>query len=80
MVTMSDAVHSEAPRHYDEMRERQAVLDAVAEALSNAAENGHDFVGWSDEDIADDMIDCGGIDPDEFKRDDIIAAIRGQRR
>ena len=76
---MSNAHHDEAPRYYDEMRERQAVLDAVAEALANALENGHDFAGWSNEAIADDMIECGGIDPDEFKRDDIVSAIKAQR-
>ena len=55
------------------------VMDAVAEALSNALENGHDFRGWTNEAIADDMIECGGIDPDEFSRDDIVAAIKAQR-
>lgn len=76
---MSNAHHDIAPRHYAEMREHQAVMDAVAEALANALENGHDFVGWSDDAIADDMIECGGIDPDEFPRDAIIAAIKAQR-
>jgi hypothetical protein len=55
------------------------VMDAVAEALRNALQNGHDFKGWSDESIADDMIECGGIDNGEFSRADIIAAIKAQR-
>lgn len=55
------------------------VMDAVAEALANALENGHDFRGWTSEAIADDMIECGGIDPDEFPRDMIVSAIKAQR-
>lgn len=54
-------------------------MDAVAEALCNALQNGHDFRGWTSEAIADDMIECGGIDPDEFPYDLIVAAIAGQR-
>lgn len=54
------------------------VADAVAEALSAALENGHDFKGWTDEAIADDMILCGGINEDTA-RDELIAAINGLR-
>lgn len=56
----------------------QKVADAVAEALANALENGHDFKGWTDEKIADDMIECGGV-PEDTPRDELIAAINGLR-
>lgn len=62
----------------DELRRR--IGDEVAEALCNALENGHDFKGWSDEAIADDMYECGGIDvKEEYPRDIVVAAIRAQR-
>ena len=52
--------------------------NAVAEALANALENGHDFKGWTDEQIADDMIECGGIDEDT-PRDQLLVAIHALR-
>lgn len=56
------------------------VMDEVAEALCNALENGHDFKGWTDEAIADDMYECGGLDvDDEFPREMVVAAIRALR-
>jgi hypothetical protein len=66
-------------RHDDGAIRRMSdiVTDEVAEALSNALENGHDFKGWTDEAIADDMYDCGGLDVnDEFPREMVIKAIR----
>ena len=59
---------------------RRQIMDEVAEALSNAHENGHDFKGWTDEAIADDMYECGGIDvANEYPRDMVVAAIRDLR-
>lgn len=59
---------------------QRQIMDEVAESLSNALENGHDFKGWSDEAIADDMYDCGGLDVDDaYPRELVIAAIRAQR-
>lgn len=54
------------------------VANSVAEALSNALENGHDFAGWTDEQIADDMFECGGVDED-MPRDQVLVAIRALR-
>lgn len=59
-------------------RQRRELFDDVAEALSNALENGHDFKGWTDEAMADDMIECGGM-PDDTPRDDLIEAIKHLR-
>lgn len=54
------------------------VADAVAHALSNALENGHDFKGWSDEQIADDML-AFDADVGEMPRDQVVAAVNGLR-
>lgn len=54
------------------------VADAVANALSNAMENGHDFNGWSDEQIADDML-AFDADVGEMPRDQVVAAVNGLR-
>lgn len=59
-------------------QKHRELLDAVAECLSNALENGHDFKGWTDEAIADDMIECGGM-PDDTPRNDLVAAIKHLR-
>lgn len=59
---------------------QRQISDEVAEALSNALENGHDFKGWTDEAIAADMYECGGIDvKEEYPREMVVAAIRSQR-
>lgn len=66
--------------HEAEAKLRQSIMDEVAEALCNALENGHDFKGWTDEAIADDMYDCGGLDVnDEYPRHLVVAAIHDQR-
>jgi hypothetical protein len=66
--------------HVAEAKLQQTIMDEVAEALCNAMENGHDFNGWTDEAIADDMYDCGGLDVDDaFPRHLVVAAIRAQR-
>lgn len=54
------------------------VADAVAEALANALENGHDFKGWSDEAIADDMM-AYDADIALMPRDLVVTAIHGLR-
>jgi len=54
------------------------VANRVADALSAALENGYDFKGWTDEQIADDMFYCGGVDPD-MPRDHVIVAIHALR-
>jgi hypothetical protein len=56
------------------------IANEVAEALSNALENGHDFKGWTDEAILEDMYECGGLDVhDEYPRDQVLVAIRALR-
>lgn len=59
-------------------QKHRELLDGVAGVLSNALENGHDFKGWTDEAIADDMIACGGM-PSDTPRDDLIAAVQHLR-
>jgi hypothetical protein len=55
------------------------VADAVANALSSAHENGYDFEAWSDEAIADDMMefdaDVGGM-----PRGEVVHAIKELRK
>jgi hypothetical protein len=59
---------------------QRQMSDEVAEALSNAHENGHDFKGWTDDAIADDMYECGGIDvANEYPREMVVAAIKDLR-
>lgn len=58
--------------------EQECVADAVANALSNALENGHDFKGWSDERIADDMMEFDA-DIADMPRDLVVTAIHGLR-
>lgn len=72
--------HEQYIEHQRDMahRDERELMDAVAEALANALENGHDFKGWTDEAIADDMIECGGM-PDDTPRVDLIYAIRALR-
>jgi hypothetical protein len=54
------------------------VADAVANALANALENGHDFEGWSDDQIADDMMEFDA-DVAEMPRGLVVTAIHGLR-
>lgn len=54
------------------------VADAVAAALANALENGHDFKGVSAEDIADDMM-AFDADVELMPRDQVVEAIKGLR-
>jgi hypothetical protein len=54
------------------------VANAVAEALSNALENGYDFKGWTDDQIADDMMRYSALIED-LPRDQVVAAIHGLR-
>jgi ribosomal protein S3 len=56
----------------------QEVADAVAEALANALENGHDFKGWTDEQVADDMM-AYDADVENMPRDQVVAAVNGLR-
>lgn len=56
------------------------IVNEVCEALSNALENGHDFEGWTDEAILEDMYECGGLDVNnEYPRDQVLVAIRALR-
>jgi len=54
------------------------VVSAVAEALSNARENGFDFKGNTAEEIADDMMMCDA-DIEAMPRDHVVAAIKSIR-
>jgi hypothetical protein len=54
------------------------VADAVAEALSNALENGHDFAGWTDDQVADDMMSFDAT-VENMPRDQVVAAVHGLR-
>lgn len=75
-IPETDGRHDDGAIH----AEARVIMDEVAEALSNALENGHDFKGWTVEAIADDMYECGGIDvKEEYPREMVIAAIRAQR-
>ena len=73
-------------RKYDEVteldaaqgHEQEQVADAVANALSNALENGHDFKGWTDEAIANDMMEFDA-EIANMPRDLIVTAIHGLR-
>jgi hypothetical protein len=54
------------------------VIDLVREALANALENGHDFKGWTAEQIADDMMRCAATIED-LPRGEVVEAIRELR-
>jgi hypothetical protein len=60
------------------MEPTQEVADAVAEAISNALENGYPFAGWTDEQIADDMLRYSAT-IENFPRDQVIAAVHALR-
>ena len=53
-IPETDGRHDDGAIH----AEARVIMDEVAEALSNALENGHDFKGWTDEAILDDMYKC----------------------
>lgn len=59
-------------------QEQELVADAVANALSNALENGHDFKGWTDEAVADDMMEFDA-EIANMPRDLVVTAIHGLR-
>lgn len=51
----------------------------VTEAWNNALGNGYDITKMSDEEIADDMIGCGGI-PSDAPRDEVLKVIASLRQ
>jgi len=56
----------------------EKIVSAVEHALSNALENSHDFKGWTDEQIADDMMTCDA-DIENMPRDQVVAAVSALR-
>ena len=69
-----DATLEEIEPHYAPLLKKH-----VAEALSRAAQCGHNYHGWTAEEIADDMMSW---ETDEFfldERADMIAAVQAAR-
>lgn len=50
------------------LRQHQQSRDVslVRELIGNALENGHEFEGWSDEDIANDMLEYADYDIEKY--------------
>lgn len=54
--------------------------DHVHEAFLNALENGYDFLGWTDDAIAVDMMDCDGYINENCVYEDVLVEVAKYRR